>query len=200
MLKITNLHFDYPEKSLLHALNFTVMPGTLLHLRGANGSGKTTLLKLLSGLLQPNEGDIFYQGQSIYHDRLNYHQNLCYVGHKNGISLTLTVRENCYFDLHYRKNDLSIDRLLMAFGLEGLGNVRCHLLSMGQRRRVGLLRLLMSKAPVWLLDEPFVALDTPSIETLMTHINKHLAAQGCVILTSHQDLPLKPDQYQEYGL
>jgi heme exporter protein A len=200
MLKVNNLEFDYPEKKLLHGVNFTVAPGTLLHLCGANGAGKTTLLKLLAGILQPFHGEILYDGKPIVDDLPAYLQKICYVGHKSGISPLLTVRENCRFELHQVMGGLSFEELMALFSLGGLEEVPCHLLSVGQRRRVALLRLLMSNADLWLLDEPLVALDSEALSIIMDVMNQHLSRGGLIVLTSHQKLPLSQDNYQEYSV
>lgn len=200
MLEVHNLDFDYPDKQVLHGVEFTVNSGCILHLRGGNGVGKTTLLKLLAGILRPEHGDIQYCGQSIMADMAAYQQHICYVGHKTGISQLLTVRENCRFELHRDQSMLSFEEMITLFSLQGLEDVACNLLSVGQRRRVGLLRLLMSNAPLWLLDEPLVGLDTEAISLLIASISKHQTNGGQVVLTSHQNLPLKKEHYQEYCL
>ena len=199
-MHVRNLEFDYPDKRLLQRVQFTVKPGCLLHLRGGNGTGKTTLLKLLAGLLRPLQGDIQYGGHSISDDIAAYQQRICYVGHKVGMSQLLTPRENCRFELHRACGVLPFQELIKLFSLEGLEDVACGLLSVGQRRRVGLLRLLISDASLWLLDEPLVALDKDAISILMIFLNKHLAGGGQVVLTSHQNLPLRQENYQEYCL
>ncbi|HHF7345970.1 TPA: cytochrome c biogenesis heme-transporting ATPase CcmA [Legionella feeleii] len=200
MLDVQSLTFDYQDKPLLQKVQFSVAAGQLLHLRGNNGAGKTTLLKLLTGLLQPHEGEIRYDGQAIMTDLAAYQQKLCYVGHKGGINPLLTIKENCFFDMHWGRRTLSFDHLLAGFGLQGFGDEMVYHLSAGQRRRVGLLRIAMTDAKLWLLDEPLVALDKEAISTLMTCLESHLARGGQVILTSHQNLPLNRTSYQEYSL
>jgi len=200
MLEVIDLNFDYIDRPLLHGIEFSLNKGCLLHLRGANGSGKTTLLKLLAGLLQPDQGDIRYLGHSITDDLAAYQHDICYVGHKSGISQLLTIRENFCFELCNTRCQLSFTELMQIFSLQGLEDMPCGLLSAGQRRRVGLLRLLMSDASLWLLDEPLVALDKDAICILMTCLTDHLAQGGQVILTSHQRLPLNDGDYQEYHL
>lgn len=200
MLDVCSLNFEYPDKPLLHEVQFMVKPGSLLHLRGNNGSGKTTLLKLLAGILQPLDGDIRYHGKLITDDLPSYQKNICFVGHKAGISPLLTVQENCKFDLHKSRCNLSIEELITSFGLDEFKDTPCSLLSAGQKRRVALLRLLMSDASLWLLDEPLVALDNDALLLFMTHLNNHLISGGIVVLTSHQSLPDKPENYQEYYL
>lgn len=200
MLEVNNLDFDYPDKQVLQGIQFTVNPGGLLHLRGGNGAGKTTLLKLLTGLLYPLRGDIRYNGKAIKNDIASYQHQICYVGHKTGVSQLLTARENCRFELKYGQNSLSFEEIIELFSLKGLEDIPCNLLSVGQRRRVGLLRLLMSNASLWLLDEPLVGLDQEAIHVLMALLAKHLDKGGLVVLTSHQNLPLRKENYQEYCL
>lgn len=200
MLDVRDLGFDYPLKPLLHGVRFTLLPGNLLHVQGGNGAGKTTLLKLLAGLLLPTEGSIFYGGQDIQDDRAAYQQSFGFVGHKTGVSRLLTVQEQVRFDRDFFGLECPIDEVLASFALDGLGDIPCGLLSVGQRRRVGLLRLFFSSAPLWLLDEPFVGLDKDATALFMGYVKKHLAEQGMVIMTSHQTLPFSKDTYQEYVL
>lgn len=197
MLDVTNLDFDYSEQSVLNGVEFHLNRGSLLHLRGANGAGKTTLLKLLAGLLRPTQGQISYHGQSIWDNLPVFQQSICYVGHKNGMSQLLTVREYCQYEFAQMHK---FDEVINRFNLQGLEDVVCALLSVGQRRRVGLLRILMSNAPLWLLDEPLVGLDHQSITILVSCFAEHLDTGGQIILTSHQDIPLNDRAHQEYVL
>lgn len=200
MLELRALSFDYHDKPLLKNINFSLAVGQLMHLRGNNGSGKTTLMRLIAGLLQPEKGDIYYKGVSIQQDLPSYQQQLCYVGHRAGINPLLTVKENCFLDLHWQRREIGLDELLASFGLEQLADQPCFYLSAGQRRRVGLLRLAMTDARLWLLDEPLTALDNEAITDLMCLLESHLTQGGQVILTSHQTLPLEQVDYQEYFL
>ncbi len=197
MLQVTNLSFDYSQFPVLNRVNFCVPSGKLLHLRGENGSGKTSLLKLISGLLRPSKGEICFQGNPIEKNKASYQQNMCYIGHKPGISLALTPRENCYFDMR-RSDSRSVD--WASLSLTGLEDVPCRWLSEGQRRRVALLRLFLSDAQLWLLDEPFVSLDVRITALLTQHILDHLNRGGAVIMTSHQPILLNSEAYLEYVL
>jgi len=199
MLDVFALSFDYQDHSVLHKVEFSLALGQLLHLRGANGAGKTTLLKILAGLLQPKGGEIRYGGEAVIKDRIAYQRKLCYVGHKAGLNPLLTVRENCFFDMHWGRRKLNFDRLLEEFGLESLADEPCYHLSEGQKRRLSLLRIAMTDAKLWLLDEPFVALDADGIQKLLSYLEKHLEEGGQVILTSHQNIPLR-QAYKEYVL
>lgn len=200
MLQVNQLNFDYPDKPLLQNIQFTVNSGTLLHIRGCNGSGKTTLLKLLAGLLSPMTGRIDWNDVPISNDMAAYQQNLCYVGHKTGVSQLLTVEENCHFELSRQQTSKSDREIIQALGLESVKELPCGLLSVGQRRRVSLLRLFMSRAPLWLLDEPFVALDQQTLSTIMDLFDLHLKQKGIIVLTSHQNIPSTNISPKEYFL
>lgn len=200
MLKITSLSFDYEDKQVLNDVSFTTPSGTILHLRGDNGAGKTTLLRLLAGLLQPTFGDIYWHDQSIYQNLSAFQANICYVGHKTGVSQQLTVKENCLLDLHWKNNTNQLNDILLQFKLDNLADNLCCQLSAGQRRRVALLRLFITSAPLWLLDEPLTALDSTSVFILSDCFKKHLLKGGLIILTSHQALPTTFEHYQVYNL
>lgn len=200
MLEVIDLDFDYQELPVLQKVSFNVPEGGLLHLQGANGAGKTTLLKLIAGLHQPLQGRIHFSGQPIVNNLQAYQKKLCFVGHKTGINPYLTVRENCLFDLSYVAKDKNISNLVSIFKLDNFLDQSCGLLSAGQRRQVGLLRLWMSEKLLWLLDEPLVALDSTALGILMDKIDLHRSQGGAVLLTSHQKLPLSTNEYEEYHL
>lgn len=200
MLDVQHLSFDYPEKTLFSELCFSVRAGQIFHLLGRNGAGKTTLLKLLLGLISPVAGKISYQGKSIHQDLKAYQEELCWVGHRLGLHLFLTVKELCLFDPQWKKNKKDLPELLEIFGLTAFQDTLCRHLSEGQKRRVSLLRLLFTQAPLWFLDEPLVGLDTLSIEVLMQVFEKHLAQGGLIILSSHQSFPTQSFDYYMLSL
>jgi heme exporter protein A len=199
MLQLIDIAFDYQDLPLLHEVSFELAAGDLVHLRGANGAGKTTLLKLIAGLYHPSSGEIRYNGRAIQDDLSAYQRQLCFVGHKTGISPYLTIKENCLFDVYY-KSDTDVATLASLFKLDRHLNSLCGLLSSGQKRQVGLLRLWWSDATIWLLDEPFVALDAASLTILMNKIQSHREQGGMVLLTSHQSILLEQSAYKEYCL
>lgn len=200
MLEVTDLHFNYVDKSLLQNINLRLQSGELLHLRGENGVGKTTLLKLIAGIFQPHQGDIRYSGEAIANNLSQYQQQLCYIGHKTGVSQLLTVQEYCDFELQRAQKQIETTALLKQFSLNEQASTICGLLSVGQRRRVGLLRLYISNAPLWLIDEPFVGLDNTAITTFNEIFRQHCAAGGGIILTSHQLFSFPKQYYREYSL
>lgn len=200
MLQVNSLSFDYFDKPLLRSVQFSLAPGCLLHLRGNNGTGKTTLLKLLAGLLRPSRGSITWNGQSVHDDLRGWQGTLCHVGHRSGLSPQLSIRENTRFDQHWQGKQDTLDELLQQFMLANVADQPCASLSAGQLRRAALLRLAMTDARVWLLDEPLVALDDASVMILASCLCRHLDRQGVIIMTSHQSLPDPLSRHEEYSL
>ncbi len=191
-LKITDLSCARGDKTLFSHLNFTLTTGELLHLKGHNGSGKTTLIRALCGLIIPIQGDIQWHNQNIQHHR-PYLQNLLYLGHKNAIKADLNSIDNLLFNCALSGQVVSEQaawKALEQMGLKGREELPARVLSQGQQRRLGLARLLLSKHPLWILDEPLTALDTAAVVLLENTIQQHIEQQGMVILTTHQDTHL----------
>ena len=181
------------RRVLFDQLDFTLEPGSVLHLEGANGAGKTSLLRVLCGLLPATAGEVLWRGHSIRQRRVEYHAELLYLGHSPGIKLDLTALENLRFlaTLGGRGFDAdpdSAERALAEIGLAGFEDLPVRRLSAGQRRRVALARLWFGRRPLWLLDEPLTALDSAAGERLQTRIRCHAETGGAVLLTSHQPL------------
>lgn len=191
MLEVNNLECIRGDKLLFSQLFFTVKPGSLLHVQGPNGSGKTTLLRAISGLLQPQTGTICWQGKNIHATRDEFYNDMLYLGHLNGIKPDLTGIEN--LRIAATLNGLSVKtqvlwEVLQRMGLTGLEDLPIKILSQGQKRRVALARLLFSRASLWILDEPFVGLDDSAVNLVLKILSDHLAHNGLIILTTHQDL------------
>ena len=177
---------------LFSELSFKLEEGQLLHLQGHNGSGKTTLMRVLCQLTEPTEGQVLWHKQSIKNNR-NYQQDLLYIGHLNAINTDLTALENLQFSLSLSQQKISQDELWKALkdiGLRGREDLPARVLSQGQKRRIALARLLLSKQTLWILDEPFTALDTAAIRLLEGLIEQHIQQGGMVLLTTHQDTHL----------
>ncbi len=175
--------------------------GTVVQVAGPNGAGKTTLLKILTGLAGAYEGQVQWRGRTIGGwAAYDFYSSLLYFGHLPGIKSSLTARENLrwYFGLNGAKNpngqggltESMLDSALERVGLGGYEEVPCHQMSAGQQRRVGLARLYCSKAPLWVLDEPFTAIDKKGVESIEQLIRCHADAGGLVILTTHQPLAI----------
>jgi len=190
LLRARGLSCARNERVLFSNLTFELRAGKLLQVTGANGSGKTTLLRCLCGLFLAEEGEIEWCGVSIQRARSEYFGALRYVGHRTGIKEDLTPVENVTVDavLSGRADGVTPFEALEQVGLASARDVPCRALSMGQRRRVGLARLLVSRAQLWILDEPLAALDHSGQKMVETLLKDHASAGGMVIFSSHQGL------------
>jgi heme exporter protein A len=203
MLAVSSLCCRRGDRCLFSALDFQLAPGQLLHLQGSNGSGKTTLLRALCGLLRPESGQILWQGSSIEKLAEDYYRDLLYLGHLNGIKGDLTGLENLRVAARLAgrsRRDAEIEQALARIGLGGFEDLPARMLSQGQKKRVALARLLLSDAPLWILDEPFVALDVSAVTLLDEVIRAHVEAGGLVVLTTHQALTLAVEQRLDLNL
>lgn len=194
---VTNLGCDRGDKPLFSGLSFDLDAGQLLHVTGQNGSGKTTLLRALCGLSQPENGSITWQGTPITKLGDDYFAILHFVGHKNGIQGDLSAIEQLRFDaiLSGSNSGKSAEEALNFMGLSTHSHLPTKIFSQGQQRRLALARLLVAKKPLWILDEPFTALDHAAVKQLEQILIDHTANGGLVILTSHQSIAI-PDAKQ----
>ncbi|WPL16225.1 Cytochrome c biogenesis ATP-binding export protein CcmA [Thiorhodovibrio winogradskyi] len=203
MLEVSALSCRRGERCLFSALDLQLAPGQLLHLQGSNGSGKTTLLRALCGLLHPDAGQIRWHGEPIERLAEDYYRDLLYLGHLNGIKGDLTGLENLRIACRLSgqpASDGAIAGALARIGLGGFEDLPCRMLSQGQKKRVALARLLLSKAPLWILDEPFSALDLGAVALLDELIRVHVEDGGLVVLTTHQALTLAVGQQLNLNL
>lgn len=185
MLEARELLCERDERTLFSGLSFTLNAGEWVQITGSNGAGKTTLLRLLTGLSRPDAGDVLWQGQPLHQVRDSYHQNLLWIGHQPGIKTRLTALENLHF--YHRDGDTAqcLEALAQA-GLAGFEDIPVNQLSAGQQRRVALARLWLTRATLWILDEPFTAIDVNGVDRLTQRMAQHTEQGGIVILTTHQ--------------
>ena len=188
MLQAINLTCMRDERMLFSDLNFTVNSGDIVQIEGPNGAGKTTLLRLLAGLSGAEQGEVRWQGEKLQRQREEWHRNLLFLGHQPGVKTILSPLENLAF-YHAELDEDQRFAALEAVDLLGFEEIAVAQLSAGQQRRVALARLWLSRAPVWILDEPLTAIDVNGIEKLMALFVQHAQRGGMVILTTHQPLP-----------
>lgn len=190
VLRAQGLFCERDERILFDNLQFSLHDGELMQVQGSNGSGKTTLLRILCGLNDHYEGDIFWQGEPIREQRERFLASLLYIGHRVGVNRILSPRENLRWSmaLHGPVDDEAIEAALDRIGLAGYEDVPCHNLSAGQTQRVSLSRLLLSPARLWVLDEPFTTLDVYGVRDLEQLMAEHAGSGGSVLVTTHHAL------------
>jgi heme exporter protein A len=190
MLEISDLECARGGRTLFRARSFSLRGGELLHLAGANGSGKTSLLRILCGLLPPERGEVRWQGSNVRQLREEYSRQLVFIGHAGALKDDLTAAENLAITCALaglQADERKIHAALQLFGLPDEDNL-VKKLSQGQRRRAVLARLALSESvPLWLLDEPFAALDAAAARLAEDLIAKHIARGGMAIYTTHQE-------------
>lgn len=179
MLEAVELGIERGGRQLFSEFSFSLAAGDIVHLRGENGAGKTTLIRILAGLSRYG-----FEGAVLRHS------SCLYLGHQNAVKALLTPRENLHFHPAGERfqEDQAIDDALAAVGLYGYEDVPAAQLSAGQKRRIDLARLYLTKCPLWLLDEPFTAIDTRGVTRLQQRFVEHAASGGAVLLSTHQAL------------
>jgi len=194
MLEAVELQCARGERTLFSGLDFRLREGELLRIAGANGSGKTSLLRILCGLLAPAHGSVRWQGEDIRRLREEFWGRLVYLGHANAIKDDLTAAENLGIACTLAGRKAADGELRAALDQLGIGSTThrpARVLSQGQRRRVALARLaLSSQSPLWILDEPFTALDTRAVEIVQEMIADHVARGAAVVYTTHVELEI----------
>jgi len=191
VLQARNLQCKRGGRTLFSGLSFLLHPGDALRISGANGSGKTSLLRMLCVLLPPSEGEICWHATPIQALREEYSRQLVYLGHAPAVKDELSAAENLRIACSIAGaavSETSVEQALARFGLEG-SDAAVKRLSQGQRRRAALARLALSRAvPLWLLDEPFSALDTQGVALLTDMLLEHLERGGMLAYSTHQDV------------
>ncbi len=201
MLSASNLTCIREDRLLFEALDINISAGDIVQIEGPNGAGKTSLLRILAGLSQPFDGCVNFQNENINQQRETFHQDLLYLGHLSGVKDEMTAQENLEFNLglHGLPTDTA-EKTLAEVNLLGFEDALSSHLSAGQQRRISLARLWQSQAKIWILDEPFTAIDKLGVEKLEQLFLKHADNGGCVVLTTHQDLSLPAERVKKISL
>jgi heme exporter protein A len=201
LLQSENLECTRDDRRLFSGLRFDLPAGQVLQIEGPNGSGKTSLLRILCGLRRPDDGCVKWRGEDIASGREDYYANMAYIGHLPCVKADLSTEENIRALLDTRTQSASSDeigRVLATVGLAGFEDVPAKALSSGQRRRVLLAYLLLTRAKLWILDEPLTALDVQGVELMETMILEHREQGGSVIFTTHHGMKLPCEMRSVY--
>lgn len=192
LFQATGLECWRGDRRLFSGIDFSIHSGEALQVVGPNGSGKTTLLRAVCGLTRAEQGKLFWRGARLEGNPDAYRSELLYIGHENGLKFELTALENlrALRDIAARQRNLPLEAALDRAGLAGFEDRPVRTLSSGQRRRVALSRLLIAEAALWLLDEPFTALDDAGARLVNVLVEEHLNAGGGIMFTSHIPLSL----------
>ena len=198
-LQARQLACERDDRWLFQALDLDIRSGEIVRIEGPNGSGKTTLLKILSGQLGDYQGELFWNGAAMKDVREHFLANLLYLGHAPGVKAGLSPLENLAWyqalsgmSRHNGGNEAQRLRALENVGLAGFEDVPAGQLSAGQQRRVALARLTLTPRALWVLDEPFTAIDREGVAALESQLIAHAQAGGCVLVTTHHELTASP--------
>lgn len=190
---VESLAFERDDRLLFSDINLTVNPGDIVQVEGPNGCGKTTLLRIIATSLTPTLGKLMWGGREVSRHRQEYLGDLLFLGHLPGIKPSLSPEENLQWWRRLNRSEPSLSNkdVLSTIGLCGYEDVPCYTLSAGQQRRAALARLLITQAPLWVLDEPFTAIDKQGVSQLETLLTNHAKSGGMVIMSTHQDLGIE---------
>lgn len=201
LLEAKNLTCIREDRLLFDSLNVEAFAGDIIQIEGPNGSGKTSLLRILAGLSTPYEGDVLFNNTNISKAHEEFHQHLLYLGHLPGVKGEMTAQENLAFNLSlHGMNPDEAESTLSKVNLLGFEDALASHLSAGQHRKISLAKLWQSNAPIWILDEPFTAIDKFGVKNLEALFIKHANNGGCVILTTHQELTIPANRVKKITL
>ena len=192
-LTLKTLALERDDSLLFSDVSVSLESGDILQVEGPNGCGKTTLLRIITTALSPTFGQLLWQGQNVSRTRQDYLQNLLFLGHLPGLKQSLSPEENLIWwrRLNSSSGSLNNAEVLASIGLKGYEDVPCFYLSAGQQRRAALARLLITQAQIWVLDEPFTAIDKQGVAELEALLIEHAARGGIIVLSTHQDVGIE---------
>lgn len=195
-LQLDKVGCERGDRQLFSGLSMGIAAGDIVQVQGPNGSGKTSLLKILTGITSDYEGEIRWNSESFQQSLFDFRSNLLFIGHLPAVKRSLTPAENLHWFIGmfgYLSSEsipVAVKAALASVSLSAYEDLPCYSLSAGQVRRVALARLYLTSAKVWILDEPFTAIDVAGVESLRSRMLEHVKAGGIIILTTHQDLAI----------
>ena len=189
LLEVKNISLSRNDNSILSNINLELNTSSVINIHGRNGCGKTSLLKIIVGITEPTGGVINNNILS------NDNKNITYIGHKHGIKNNLTLSENILFEPSiYNDKQKNIDDMIKRYQMNKYKDYLSKNLSHGQQKKISLIKASLSNAKVWVIDEPYSALDKDAIKILDSCIHEHLSNQGSVIMTNHE--PITDKEYK----
>ena len=188
MLLVNNIFFKRNNKDILSNFSLSLAPKNIIHLTGNNGSGKTTLLKILTHIIEPDKGEIFWKGKNIKKNLFDFYKDITFIMDKETSNTNLTVNENVLFwkkVFSSPRKKKEIDSILELLSLNQYKDMLTSYLSYGEIKKLELSRLVIEQKKLWILDEPYIGLDESSINLINLTMINHIELGGMVIFTSH---------------
>lgn len=188
MLEVRTIDLFYGAAQALRAVSLRAEVGKVTCVLGRNGVGKTSLLRAIAGLLPLESGEVLWKGQPLPQGRDDFHRELAYLAHVNGLKPDLTALENLRFGLSIRRA-VTAEELrdtLQLLRIEACSDLPVRSLSAGQKRRVALARVMLTRARLWILDEPITNLDKAGIALFESRIAEHMREGGMILTAAHQ--------------
>ena len=190
MILVKDLSVERSNKKIFENINLSVGPGKIILLKGKNGSGKTTLLKAILNLIEPSSGAVYWKGKLLKKNLYNFFNQVTYIADTTSSLNKLSVQENINIWKKIFLSNISnsqIETALKTLKLENYLNQKVTTLSLGETKKLELLRLIIENKKIWVLDEPLSSLDDDSIELIKQTFEDHCAKEGSIIFSSHQN-------------
>tara|TARA_Y100001935_G_C17206664_1_gene457931 strand:+ start:53 stop:658 length:606 start_codon:yes stop_codon:yes gene_type:complete len=193
MLLTKNISLFRDGNRIFENINLSLGSGKIIGLKGKNGSGKTSLIKTILCILEPTSGSLFWKGKNIEKNLYDFYSNITYIADRTSSLKQLTVTENIkiWKNIFISKiNDEQIEKILITLKLNNYKNKKTNILSLGETKKLELLRLIIENKKIWILDEPFTNLDTEAVDVIKQTFEDHRKKEGSIIFSSHQSVQI----------
>ena len=193
MLLTKNISLFRDGNRIFENINLSLGSGKIIGLKGKNGSGKTSLIKTILCILEPTSGSLFWKGKNIEKNLYDFYNNITYIADRTSSLKQLTVTENIkiWKNIFISKiNDEQIEKILITLKLDNYKNKKTNILSLGETKKLELLRLIIENKKIWILDEPFTNLDTEAVDVIKQTFEDHRKKEGSIIFSSHQSVQI----------